>query len=379
MLEMVRFSRNSLAWLVAIALGGTSSAWADGVVVSSTAPGFAAGRVLGDDETLHLPADSVTVLLLASGQMVTVGGPYDGTAAAAPTQSDIRQADGLTAWQRPDLSALGGARGELLPSLTTPAAAQPVVVDAAVSGRWCVDAGAPLRVAAPPDPRLLSLEGENGARATLAWPPASGDQPWPAELPLRDGSRVAARWSDSGPPRTLEFHVAAASADSMAARLVAWAQAGCQRQAGAQLSGLGARLAPFSLYLSTDRGRTPRYAIGEPVSVILQANRPAALYCFILQDGHVRPAFAARATPMPLAAQTATSLRADSLSVDITAPPPRLTELRCYAVQSSSTATVRAEGVEAASAEQAGSRLDRLFSAVPDGELARSHVVIETR
>jgi len=378
MLVMTRFLRNSLAWLVAIGFGGMSAAWADGVVVSSTAPGFAAGRVVADDETLHLPADSVTVLLRSTGQVMTLRGPFDGTTTAAPPQSDIRQAGGLEDWQRPDLSALGGARGELLPSLTAPVEAEPVVVDAAISGRWCIDADAPPRIAAPQGPRLLYLE-EDGAQATLAWPPASGDQPWPNGLPLRDGSRVVARWSDSGPPQTLEFHVVASPANNMAARLVAWAQAGCQRQADAQLNVLGARLAPFSLYLSTDRGRTPRYALGEPVTVIVQANRPAALYCFILQDGHVRPAFAARATPMSLPEQTAASLRADALSVDITAPPPRLTELRCYAVQASSATIVGTEGAEAALAEQAGSRLDRLFSAVPDSELARAHVVIETQ
>jgi hypothetical protein len=375
---MERMFRNFLAGLTAAVISGIPGAWADGVVVSSTAPGFAAGRVLADSETLHLPADSVTVMLLSSGQVVTVGGPYDGTAAAAPSQSDVRQASGLSDWQRPDLSALGGARSNALPALTAPAARGPDLIDASASGRWCFEPKAGLRIKAPPEPRLLHLE-EDGARVTLAWPPAVGDQKWPTALPLHDGSHVVARWGENGAPHELDFHAVGNPADTAAARLVAWSQAGCHHQAGPPLSGLGARLAPFSLYLSTDRGRTPRYAIGEPVTLIMQANRPAALYCFILQDGHARPAFASGTTPINLAEQSAMSVRADILSVDITAPPPSQTELRCYAVLASSKMTVAADNIEAASSEQPGSRLDRLFGEMSDGELARAHVMIETQ
>lgn len=375
---MTRWSSRFLVWLV-LAVGGIAAARAEGVVLSSTAPGIGVGRVVADDESLHLPADSLTVLLLASGQVLTLAGPYDGKAASPPGPAEQAGVVALEDWRRPDLSSLGAGRGDLMPAMGMPDTA--VVIDASNPGDWCVGAGAALRLAAPKTvPAVLHLEAPAGeGSATIAWPPAVGEQPWPAALQVRDGALVTARWGDSGRPQWLRLHMPADDGGNPSARLVAWSRAGCARQVEPQLRGLGARLAPFALYLSTDRGRTPRYALGEPVNLILQVNRPSVLHCFVVQDGRVRPVFSGKPGGLAMPDQTETRITADRLPVDITAPPPRLAELRCYAVSAAAAPSLVVDWEKASSpADLPGGRLDRIFAALPDGEVARAHLLIRT-
>jgi hypothetical protein len=154
----------------------------------------------------------------------------------------------------------------------------------------------------------------------------AANQPWPAELPLADGARYVARGAAGAVP--LGFRIVEDDADGgYAFRL---ARAGCLAQVGAYLREAGRRTTPFALYLSTDRGQAPRYAIGEPVTVMLQTNRPARVGCALVKDGT-----ATRLFPdwIDLADHQELRIPGDRVAAEVAAtPPPGVGELRCRAV-----------------------------------------------
>jgi hypothetical protein len=374
--KLMRNSLRLVPWLI-LAAGLGPVARAEGVVVSSTAPGVAVGQVVGDDETLHLPADSITVVLLATGQVVKLAGPYDGKAASGGPGEGAKTVL-LEDWQRPDLSSLGGARGRVMPNIPPFDSGTPVVVDASTSGTWCIDPHTPVRLAAPATPAVVHLQ-DGAAETTIAWPPADGDQPWPAAMPPHDGATVLARWGDSATPLILRFRAPAGNEANPSSRLIDWWRAGCQRQVEPQLRAIGSAVTPFALFLSTDRGRTPRYGLGEPVNLIVRANRAAQLYCFVLQDGQVRSVFPGQPGRKEIPEQTEVHITADSLPVDITAPPPRLAELRCYAVADTAADAAKVQWpVAGARSEQSGSELDRVFAVLPETDVAQAHLTVRT-
>jgi len=350
------------------------AARAEGVVLSTTAPGLTVGSVIADDQKLSLPDGAMAAVLLASGQVVKVSGPFDGPIAAAAHDAPSQLAF-LQDWHQADFSALGGARsaGSMVPAL-------PSVVDATRSAAWCLPAQGSLSVAGPARaPASLSLQDTaTGATAQLVWTQAQGPQPWPRTVPLRDGTTIAARWNGGTTAAQLTFHQV--PADGSADSLIHWAAAGCGAQVAPVLRGLGQKVTPFALYLSTERGRSPHYAVGEPVNLVVQVNRPAALYCAILQEGRARPMFAESGGRRELAEQTELHIPADHLPVDITAPPPRLAELRCYAVPPDPQTTARIDwpSITAGADGATSNGLDHAFAALPDNAVATDHLVVTT-
>lgn len=364
--------------LVVAIHGWSGTAGAEGVVLSSTAPGMTVGRVIADDETLRLPDDTLTTLLLPSGQILKLNGPYEGKAvAAAPAGSTKTTA--LGDWQGLDVSSLGGTRGDLLADARLPAAASPLTVDASVAGTWCVGPETALHLARPADrthTTLLLEDTASGARATVSWTD-DAEQPWPASLPVRDGTTLLARWGEGAVAHPVRFRMIEEGDRSGSAvlRVMHWALAGCYRQAAPYLRALGNQVAPFDLYLSTDRGRTPRYAIGEPVTLILQTNRPARLYCFVSQHGSVVPLFTVPPGYLAIADHSELRIPGERVAVEIAAaPPPGLGEVRCYALDlaviDNAAPIIGPDLIETGSED----RLERVFAALPEGRVARAHL-----
>lgn len=370
----------SLTIGIAAAAGG---ARAEGIVLSSTAPGMTVGRVIADDETVRLPDGSLTTLLLPTGQVLTLTGPYDGKAipGQAPTGSRV---GGLMAdWKGLDLSALGGTRGELLAGVSVPDATAPLTVDAAGPGTWCVAPETPLRLKGPAagGPAALRLEdAKTGAAAVVSWQ-SGAEQPWPPDLPVRDGTTILARWQDAGPAHPIRFHVAPDDGEAAdLRRVVSWALSGCYRQAAPYLREVGAHVAPFELFLSTNRGRTPRYAIGENLTLILQSNRAAQLYCFVLRDGSITPLFTEPPGFLPIEDHSELRIPGERVAIEIAAlPPPGVGEVRCYAVDHAAAGKAGLNLADGALTDPTGQPLDRLFAALPEGKVARAalHVRID--
>lgn len=368
--------------LLLLLAAATGPAWADGVVLSSTAPGMTVGRVLADDESLRLPEATITTVLMATGQVVTVNGPYDGRLVQPAEGKGGAGFTVLGDWRGVDLSSLGGTRTPFAPGLAAaidPAAA--VTVDAARPGTYCLGPATPLRLAAPENGAgtVLLQDKDSGAQASLSWPPNVGEVPWPDALPIRDGATVLARWNDSLPGNPLRFHVADDPGEAGLSRLIRWSLAGCHGQTAPYLRSLGTGIAPFALSLSSDRGRTPRYAIGETVTLVLQANRPADLYCYILRNNGIAPLFPGQPGYLAIPDHTEIRIPGEYAAVQIAAaPPPGLGEVRCYAVEQGAAAApaIDLDAAIAAKPGEMGQALDRQFSALPDSHVAREHILL---
>jgi hypothetical protein len=334
---------------------------AEAVVLSSTAPGMTVGRVIDDAEVLHLPEDTHTALLLSTGQVVKLAGPYDGP----PKPEPGRGGSVLAGWSGVDLSALGGARGEVGAAPDLPPAGAPVVVDIAQPGTWCVPAGSPVVLSLPPPGTVEVEDARSHARARLE----GAQQPWPAALPLADATTLLVHGPGGAYPVRLRV-VDTGPGNGTVERVLRFATAGCQRQVAAVLQRMGDAVEPFALFLSTDRGRTPRYAIGEPMTLVAQANRPAELYCWVLQAARAASLFP---PPGHLAVPDHTELRIPGERVAIelaAAPPPGLGEVRCYAVRGPGP------GPGPIAGEPSAASLDQAFAAIPDDRLARARVLL---
>lgn len=337
------------ALLVALSLFSAGPAWAEAVVLSSTAPGMNVGRVLADDENVRLPEASVTTLLLADGRMVKLDGPVEGRAGQLGGGAQVASAQppgfgGL------DVSALGGTRGDLA-SVPPPPRLDDVVVDIDHPGTWCL----------APEGASVSISGdgvlENPVTGRVVQ--VRSGQKWPIELPIADGVRYVAKGAGGAQP--MGFRVIDANPDGLAFRL---AHAGCLGQVGPYLREAGRRTTPFALYLTTDRGQAPRYAIGEPVTVILQTNRPARLACALVKEGVVTRLFP---NWVELPDHQELRVPGDRVAAEVAAtPPPGMGELRCRAVEAGVAGPLPV--VE---------RLDEVRA--PEGQTASAHLFIRVQ
>lgn len=333
------------ALIAAASLSAAPGAWAEAVVLSSTAPGMSVGRVLADDEVVRLPEATLTTLLLADGRMLKLNGPVEGRAADLGGGAQVA-ATGGGGFGGLDVSALGGTRGELA-ALPPPPALDRVAIDLRRPGTWCVT----------PSSRLVA-DGDGMVERPGGGPPVAvrGGQPWPAELPARDGAHYVVRAAGQAVPVAFR-----AVKD---AEPYALARAGCLAQVGPYLRAAGRQTTAFSLYLSTDRGQAPRYAIGEPVTVTLQTNRPARLACVLAKDGATTRVFP---DWIDLADHQELRIPGDRVANEVAAtPPPGVGELRCRAVERAAAA--RLPPVE---------RLDEV--ALPDSSVASAHLYIRVQ
>lgn len=335
------------AALTVLGFLGTSPAWGEAVVLSSTAPGMSVGRVLADDEMVRLPEATLTTLLLADGRMLKLNGPVEARAGAlaAGPQSAALPVGGFGGM---DVSALGGTRGELA-SLPPLPALDRVAVDIRHPGTWCVAPGA-----------TVVAEGDGMVENPAEGKPVAvhAGQKWP--LPVTDGARFVVR----GPagPVPIGFRVVKPEAGGDAA--FALARAGCLAQVTPVLREAGRRTTAFALYLATDRGLAPRYAIGEPVTVSLQTNRPARLACLLAKDGAVTPVFP---DWIELSDHQELQIPGDRVANEVAAtPPPGVGELRCRAVDKAVSAAL--PPVE---------RMDE--ASLPEGSMASAHLFIRVQ
>jgi hypothetical protein len=94
-----------------------------------------------------------------------------------------------------------------------------------------------------------------------------------------------------------------------------------------------ARAVPLDLYLATDRGRYPAYRPGEPLGLVLQANRDAYAYCWLRTGrGRVLPVFPVRAEDTgPLQGGQTLRLVGDGRPGVVAGPELDEAQLRCMA------------------------------------------------
>lgn len=281
--------------LSSLAIAGTAvvrpAVAAEAVVVASTAPGYAQGQLVPDGASVSVPDGANALFLFANGRMVRVKGPFEGGLDKMPESSNWNGVGSLVGGERFFQTDLGAARA--LGAPMQKGAEQVFAVDPGLSGTQCVKTGGTAMLQKPRDPALVPAtlrDPARGTAVTVRWDKAAA-VPWPKELPLKDGQELSVAGPDGRARHTLRLRMVDGDGEG-AALAVRLAGAGCANQAAALLTPVRDSMAPLNLYLSTDRGLYPTYRSGEPVTLVLQTNRDAHVYCYLRNArGQLTPIF----------------------------------------------------------------------------------------
>ncbi|MDQ2103347.1 DUF4384 domain-containing protein [Azospirillum isscasi] len=353
------------------------------VVVASTAPGYAQGQLVPDGAAVNVPDGANAMFLFANGRMLRVKGPFDGPLDRMPDASGWSGVGSLVGGERFFQTDLGAARA--VGSPLQKGEEQVFTLDPGRAGIQCVKSGGTVLVRKPADPALVPAtlrEESRAAAATLRWDKGA-TVPWPRELPMTDGGAFSVAGPDGRVRHNLTLRVI--SADGQGAELaVRLAGAGCATQAAALLDPVRDSVAPLNLYLATDRGLYPTYRSGETVTLVLQTNRDAHVYCYLrntrgqltpiyppgpsassLVEGHHTLTLAGDRMPVPLRAAE----RAGSLSAD--------QEVRCFAAGRDLGADLpgRRDAFRPLT-DEAAARLERTLNSLKQTELVMAQVIL---
>ena len=256
---------------------------ADALVIASNVPGLAVGAIVFEAGEVDIPAGARASFLAESGISVTLVGPYRGVVELAGESPSRRGAlgviAGLLAPDKESRYALGGVRG----FATVDGPGNALWVNTAHSARYCVDAGHELHLWRPladqrRGARLTDLE--TGLSASITWNAGEATHVWPVVLAYRDRAIFLVAVDGQAEVVHVEVRLIRERFDSEIGRITWLAGQGCIAQAEAELGALRDRIAPFDLYLSTDRGSNPVLRIGDNLALRVKANRGAAIFCF---------------------------------------------------------------------------------------------------
>lgn len=349
------------------ALTLSAPAQAEAVVVSSTAPGLALGQVVADGASVVLPEDATATFLLSSGQILRLMGPYHGPVSAQQASGGAR----LALLDGHDLSALGGVRSARTPRLD--ALRAPVRIDAVNGGTYCVAANTPITlVRGRAAPVQVTLDGA-GRATTVRWSEDATDQPWPTTLPAE--ARYTLRWPGET-PRDLTFRRVDDEAGNDAALVANMAAAGCTSQVAPLLRALGEQTTPLALWLGTERGRAPRYAPGEEMTVVLQTNRDAHVYCYSVgPDGLAGVSPSGLDGGFAVPGNTVVRLSARRLPGGPPELPGEQRQLRCWATEAEVSDHLP-RLLASSSSDEASRRLEAAFDNLSAVQTAEARLVL---
>lgn len=282
----------------------------DAVLLSSTAPGYSAGIVVLDTDRLNVPEGASLTLLFQSGDVLRIGGPFDGT--IQPPQvngsdtSVSRLAEMFRA-QGTDASVIGGTRSTGTHAYR--AESDDVLVDPRRSGTYCIGPATAVWIARPDlDKASVALRRKGSSRA-LAWPADSERIEWPADVPVDDQSQFEIEIGGQA-RTTVTFRDLPADQPSESARIAKGIVLGCQDQFDGELRRIGMSVVPPELWITTNHGRHPSYHAGDAVSLTVTVSVDGYVYCVAEgEDGSATPIFPGGAVEgAQLRASTALSL-----------------------------------------------------------------------
>ena len=256
-------------------------AGADMVVIASNAEELAPGTIVQAGEIVTLPDDTVATLINETGAYLTIRGPYR----AVPVTSAIASDTGV-------LAAISALLGELDAKSITAAVRSAGVaggltgalswIDASVSQHYCVitDHGLHLWRPEADSAEQLRIANEDGETDSLEWQSGEHIVAWPTSLPVGDMAAFDIIIDDPPDQSRVVFHHIDIDELLSPAAISALVKAGCKAQAMLLTREVRTRLALLDINVSTDRGRQPRYRIGETLRISVRVNRDAAIYCF---------------------------------------------------------------------------------------------------
>jgi len=215
-----------------VLLGAAAPAWASALVVME-ARGVALkpGETIEDSKTLTLKDGEQLLLLADDGSVLTIRGPYEGTAAGSGKVGVVQALDALTTRtaQRNVAGVVRDASVEVhLPS--------PWLVDVSHPGAACVQDGQrPIFWRASGQSNALTImPSDRSWRAEAPWPAGSATLQAPDYFPVRDGRTYLASFGE-GKPVAVTINMLPPSLGNARMQAAWMLEKGCVAQAEALL------------------------------------------------------------------------------------------------------------------------------------------------
>jgi hypothetical protein len=268
----------------------------DAVLLTSTVPGYVPGMVISATDRLSVPEGASATLLFQSGEMMRLGGPFEGTLGqqqVKATGNGVAMLADLFRLHGVDATMIGGTRstnmGRSGPSIDD------VLIDAERSGTYCVEPSTSVWITRPTgDPRMYAVR-RKGSTRTLGWPSGAERVEWPADVPIEDGSQFEIA-TDGAARATVTFRAMPSTVGPGPATVATGILLGCREQFNDELRRVSRSAARPELWMTSDHGRRPTYHQGEPVALTVMADTDGYLYCVAAKDdGTATPIFPAGA------------------------------------------------------------------------------------
>jgi hypothetical protein len=268
----------------------------DAVLLTSTVPGYVPGMVVSATDRLSVPEGASATLLFQSGEMMRLGGPFEGTLGQQQVKAggnSVAMLADLFRLHGVDATMIGGTRATSMarsgPSIDE------VLIDAERSGTYCVEPSTSVWITRPAgDPRMYAVR-RKGSTRTLGWPSGAERAEWPTDVPIEDGSQFEIA-TDGAARATVTFRAMPSSVGPGPATVATGILLGCREQFNDELRRVSRSAARPELWMTSDHGRRPTYHQGEPVSLTVMADTDGYLYCVAARDdGTASPIFPAGA------------------------------------------------------------------------------------
>jgi Domain of unknown function (DUF4384) len=303
----------------------------DAVLLTSTVPGYVPGMVVSATDQLSVPEGASATLLFQSGEMMRLGGPFEGTLGQQHVKAggnSVAMLADLFRLHGVDATMIGGTRSTNVarsgPSIDD------VLIDAERSGTYCVEPSTSVWITrAPGDARMYAVRRKGNTR-TLGWPSGAERVEWPVDVPIEDGSQFEIA-TDGAARATVTFRAMPSSVGPGPATVATGILLGCREQFNDELRRVSRSAARPELWMTSDHGRRPTYHQGEPVALTVMADTDGYLYCVAARDdGTATPIFPAGAVDgAQVRGSVALSIPGRRQPVGLTAASG-LAQIRCW-------------------------------------------------
>lgn len=208
----------AMLWGAAIAFAlGSTAAVANVVVVKSLGP---SAKAYPPGKTLP-PSAKIT---LQGGDVVTVIGPSSAQTLRGPGNFNAGQVSlASAADQRGRFGALRAAEVAQNPSIWD--------LDVSQGGKVCVSNPAKVQLWRPDSEAetTVTIRNADGKSQQLSWAPGKALAPWPAALPVKNGS-YDIEWTDTGEKSSLDVVTVQSAPTDLVGAAQVLLQNGCQKQ-----------------------------------------------------------------------------------------------------------------------------------------------------
>jgi hypothetical protein len=354
----------------------------DAVLLSSTVPGYIPGMVILSTDRLSIPDGASATLLFQSGEMLRLGGPFEGALEKRPVkpgESSVSMLAEMFRMHGVDATVIGGTRSALAPRSSM--AIDDIQVDPQRSGTYCVDPSTSVWITRPASDQRPYAVQRKGSQRTLGWPQGAARIEWPADVPIEDGSQFEIA-TDGAAHATVTFRTMPPAAGGDPAKVASGILLGCHDQFDGALRQVRRSATRPELYMTSDHGRQPSYSAGEAISLTVISDSDGYLFCVAAKaDGTATPVFPAGAVDgAQIHSSVALSIPGRRQPIGLTAES-RPQQIRCWLADRDITPELPHALLGATTGripDQLASDLSSLFSRVGGTRIEAAVLTIKT-